>query len=133
MKVLEDTVKWLDAACKRAQKLSPTSAVLEQVLQVRVVDISIASQRQVPMLQTSAAQRMSGGHIRDHRAAVLHDPEGPERKTSSTDADHRQDDSQLVQELLEVSKDSLSTGTSMLSWSCSDKFLRSKQLGSSAR
>ena len=64
-------------------------------------DSSNASRRQVPMLQTSAVQRMSGGRIRDHRAAVQHDPEGPESDPSFTDADHRQDHSQSVQKSLE--------------------------------
>ena len=67
----------------------------------------------VPMLQTSAIHRMSGGRIRDHRVAVLHDPEGPQSDPSYTDADHRQDPSQSVQEPLGVSQDSPSTGTSM--------------------
>ena len=49
MKALEITVKELDAERKRAQKLSPASAVLEQVLRARVADISNASPRQVPM------------------------------------------------------------------------------------
>ena len=73
-------MKELAARCNRAQKLSPASAVLEQVLQVRVADIPKAIQRQ---LQTSAAERMGGGRIRDHRAAVPHDPEGPEGCPSS--------------------------------------------------
>ena len=41
-----------------------------------------ASQRQAQMLQTSAVQRMTGGRIRDHRAAVLHDTEGPKKVRS---------------------------------------------------
>ena len=32
MKAIEDTVEELDTECKRAQKLSPASVVLEQVL-----------------------------------------------------------------------------------------------------
>ena len=75
------------------------------------------------MLQTSAVQRMSGGRTRDHRA-VSHDPEGPESDPSFTDADDRQDRSQSVQKLLEVSQHSPWTETSMLSRSSSDKFLR---------
>ena len=67
------------------------------------------------MLQTSAVQRMSGGRIRDHRAAALHDPEGPESDPSSTGADHRQDRPQSVHKLLDVSQDSPLTGTSMSS------------------
>ena len=96
-------------------------------------DSSNASRRQVPMLQPSAVQRMSGGRIRDHRSRVPPDPEGPERDPSSTDADHRQDRSQSVQKLLEVSQDSPSTGTSMRSRSSSDKFLRFKRLRSPAK
>ena len=71
VKALETTVKELDVDRERA--------VLEQVLRVRDVDVSSASQRQVPTLQTSAVQPTSGGRIRDHRAEVQHDPEGPER------------------------------------------------------
>ena len=41
-----------------------------------------ANQRQGQMLQTSAVQQMSGGCIRYHRAAVLHDSEGPKRDRS---------------------------------------------------
>ena len=89
--------------------------------------------RQVPMLKQEYSEWVV--NIRDNRAAVPHDPEGPERERdpSSTDADHRQDRSQSVQKLLEVSQDSPSTGTSMLSRSNSDKFLRSKRLRSPAR
>ena len=85
------------------------------------------------MLQTSAVQRMGGGRIRDHRAAVLHDPEVPERAPSFRDADHRQDRSQLVQTLLGVSQDNPSTEKSISTQSRSGKFLRFKWLRSPAR
>ena len=96
-------------------------------------DSSNAIQRQGPLLQTSAVQQVSGGPITDHRAAVLHDPEGPETDPSFTDAYHRQDRSQSVQKLLEVSQHSPSTETSTLSRSSSDKFLTFERFRTPAR
>ena len=51
MKALEATVKELDAECERAQKLSPTSVVLEEVLQVRQVPMPQTTQKIQDVLQ----------------------------------------------------------------------------------
>ena len=101
--------------------MSPASAVLEEVLQVRVADIPNAIQRQAPMLQTSAVQRMGGGRIRDRRAAFLHDPEGLEREIRVS---QMQIIEKIVRSQCRVSQDSPSTGTSMLSWSRSGGYHR---------